>query len=104
MSSIDILKEILKHNLPKLHATDNEENPLVRAKLFLANFSWVWYAIEFDSKNTCYGYVVGNDDELGYFTLSELYTVQDKVGTPIEIDIFFDPIRLHELQRRLKRS
>ena len=66
-----LTKEVLE-KLPPLYSQEEVKDPMVIVKFFYPDFSWTWYAIEFDGKDLFYGYVVGDFPELGYFTLSEL--------------------------------
>lgn len=91
-----LTKEVLDQ-LPPLYSQEEVEDPMVIAKFFYPDFSWTWYAIEYDGKDTFYGYVVGDYPELGYFTLSELLTNRGKLGLPIERDLYFKPCRLSEI-------
>ena len=94
--------EVLKQ-LPKLYSQENEPDPMVVCKFFFPDFSWTWYAIEFDGKDTFYGLVDGFEQELGYFTLSELLSTRGKLGLPIERDLYFRPVHLHEIMDIVKR-
>lgn len=93
-----LTKEILKQ-LPPLYSQENNSDPMVYVKFFYPDFSWTWYAIEFDGKDLFYGYVVGDYPELGYFTLSELLANRGKLGLPIERDLYFTPCRLSEVMK-----
>ena len=93
-----LTKEILKQ-LPPLYSQENEKDPLVICKFFYPDFSWTWYAIEFDGKNLFYGLVDGFEEELGYFSLSELMSNKGKLGLPVERDRFFTPCRLSEVRK-----
>ena len=94
-----LTKEIIK-KLPPLGATANESDPLVICKFFYPDFSWTWYAIEYDGKDIFFGYVAGFECELGCFSLSELLNNRGKLGLPIERDLYFRPIPLSEVQKR----
>ncbi len=94
-----LTKEVLKQ-LPPLYSQENEENPMVIAKFFYPDFSWTWYAIEYDGKDTFYGYVVGDYPELGYFSLSELTSNRGKLGLPVERDRYFKPCHLSEIMNK----
>jgi hypothetical protein len=84
--------------LPPLGATEEERDPLVRVKFFYPDFSWTWYAIEFDGDDLFFGRVDGFEKELGYFRLSELLANRGKLGLPIERDLYFEPTRLSALR------
>ena len=75
-----LLTEELRKNLPPLYASEQVEDPMVVCKFFYPDFHWRWYAIEFDGKDTFFGYVAGDFPELGYFTLSELEGNRDVIG------------------------
>ena len=66
--------------IPALYATENTElrDKLIYLHFFIGNCDW--YVAEFNGKDTFWGFVVLNGDllnaEWGYFTLSELQSVQ----------------------------
>jgi len=93
-----LTKEILA-KLPPLYSQENVADPMVICKFFYPDFSWTWYAIEFDGKDTFYGLVAGFEEELGYFSLSELLSNKGKLGLPVERDRFFTPRRLSEVKK-----
>jgi hypothetical protein len=89
-------KEVLS-SLPPLGTTEEEHDPVVRVKFFYPDFSWTWYAIEFDGNDLFYGLVDGFEKELGYFSLSELMQTRGKFGMEIERDFWFTPCRVSTL-------
>ena len=91
-----LTKELLEQ-LPPLYACENEKDPLVRAKFFYPDFSWTWYAIEYDGDDIFFGLVDGFEKELGYFSLKELTANRGKLGLPIERDLYFEPCPLSSL-------
>jgi len=52
-----LLTKELREQLPPLYACENDPDPLVRAKFFYPDFSWTWYAIEFDGEDIFFGLV-----------------------------------------------
>ena len=50
-----------------------------------------------------FGYVVGFEPELGYFSLTDLKTAKEGLrdfrALPIERDVWFEPKRLSEIRR-----
>lgn len=92
-----LTKELLK-NLPKLHETEGEKDPLVICKFFYPDFSWTWYAIEYDGIDLFYGYVAGDYPELGYFSLSELQKNRGKFGMSVERDLYFETTPLSNVR------
>ena len=97
MNRNDLLPSTLRSELPPLGATEAERDPLVRAKFFYPDFSWTWYAVEFDGDDLFFGLVDGFEKELGYFRLSELMENRGKLGMEIERDLYFTPQPLHTL-------
>jgi hypothetical protein len=93
-----LTKELLS-KLPALYSQENEEDPLVICKFFAVWTSWKWYGIEFDGKDSFFGYVAGDYPELGYFSLSELQNLKGPMGLSIERDMYFKPIRLSEIKK-----
>ena len=75
------------------------EDPLVICKFFTPDSNWSWFALEFDGEDLFFGWVVGFEQELGYFRLSELATARGPFGLPIERDIHFSPTRLSEVKK-----
>jgi hypothetical protein len=98
-----LLTKKLRKQLPPLYATENQKDPMVWVKYFYPDFSWTWWGIEFDGKDTFFGLVDGFEVELGYFTLSELQRNRGKLGLPIERDLYFSPCRLSDLRAKLGR-
>ena len=72
-----LLTKALREKLPKLYATEDQKDPLVICKFFTPDAGWSWYATEFDGTDTFFGYVDGHFPELGYFSLTELESVEE---------------------------
>ena len=73
---------------------------LARVKFFTPDSSWSWFASEFDGEDLFFGLVVGHENELGNFSLSELQSVRGPLGLPIERDFYFEPTTLGELIKK----
>lgn len=95
-----LLPDNLARSLPRLYATEHEEDPEARAKWFTPWSNWTWYAVEYDGEDRCFGLVAGHETELGYFLLSELASVRGPGGLTIERDEHFPPTRLSALLAR----
>ncbi len=68
-------------------------------KVFTSDGQWTWYAIKFDGKDLCFGYVVSLKAELGYFRLSELIRVHGAFGLPpVERDLYFTSCWLSQVK------
>ena len=88
-----LIPQTLLSDIPDLYETEGSSNPMCHVKLFTPDSSFTWYIIEFSKAdtNTCYGYVQGLDNELGYFTLEELESIHGPLGLAIERDMSFSP-------------
>lgn len=94
-----ITKEIAK-KIPKLYSQEHIKDPVVWAKLFTPWAQWTWYILEWDQKDRFFGWVVGHDKELGYFSLKELESVKGPFGLKIERDRYFTPTRLSKVKAK----
>ena len=86
-----LLTEEIKKQLPPIGAQDNNPDPIVYVKFFCPWNHWSWYAYEYDGKDIFFGYVKGDFDECGTFSLSELESVKGPMGLRIERDLYFTP-------------
>jgi len=98
-----LLTQEISQRLPLLGATAEHPDPVVQCKFFYPDFPWTWYAIEYDGADLFYGFVDGDEPELGYFRLSELVANRGKWGLPIERDRYFDPCLLSVLQAKVEQ-
>ena len=97
-----LTKEIAK-KLPKLGTTEKQGwDAVAQVKFFSIANSWRWFATEFDGEDTFFGYVQGFDNELGYFSLSELESVKWLGIQAIERDINWTPKTLGEIKKSLE--
>lgn len=101
----NLISEDLIVNIPDLHETERAINPICQLKLFTPDAQWTWYIIEFskEDKSTCYGYVQGFENELGYFSLIEIEEARGALGLKVEIDISFKPTALAIIKSKMKR-
>ena len=68
-----ILPDAIARELPRLYATEMEEDPIARVKFFTPDSSWTWYVTEYHpAERLCFGLVIGLDAERGYFSLDVL--------------------------------
>lgn len=106
-----LTKEIVRR-LPALYTQENEKDPMVYCKFFDPTGSWTWYATEGEETDNndflFFGFVIGFDAELGYFTLSQLETAKQGLtglrALPIERDLYFTPCRLSEVKAQHSRE
>lgn len=87
--------------IPDLYSQEDEKDPLCHIRLVTPDSNWSWYIIELsqEDKTTCFGYVKGLENELGYFSLAELEDVKGPLGLAVESDISFTPTLLSEVKR-----
>ena len=94
-----LMTAAIKKSLPALYSNENTPDPIVRVKFFDPCGSWTWYATEFDGEDTFFGLVDGFEEELGYFSLSELESIRGPFGLGIERDLHFEPKPLSQCRR-----
>jgi hypothetical protein len=89
---MELLTNDLRQVLPPLYAQENVKDPLVFIKFFTPDSNWTWYVTEGseeDGEFRFFGYVIGFENEWGYFLLSELQGARGPLGLPIERDLYF---------------
>ena len=93
-----IPKEILE-SIPDLYSSTETKDPLCIVKLFTPDANWTWYIIEHSKEDgvTCYGYVQGLENELGYFSLEEIASVRGAMNLAVERDLSFKSTKLSEI-------
>ena len=86
-----LLTAELRKKLPPLGSQANNLDPTIIVKFFCPWNQWTWFAYEFDGTDIFFGYVKGDFDEYGTFSLAELESVVGPLGLGIERDIHFRP-------------
>lgn len=94
-----LMTKTLAKKMPKLYGTEYMplEDKVAVAKFFHPASDWTWYAIEYDGNDLCWGLVSGNEEEFGYFSISELESIHGPFELSVERDIYFRPVRIAEL-------
>lgn len=84
--------------IPPLYSQEERgEDAIAHLKLFTPWTSWTWYASEYDPvERLCFGVVIGQERELGYFSLAELEAIRGPGGLRIERDLYWTPKPLKE--------
>lgn len=105
-----MLTKANREALPPLYSQDGKgDESMAVVKFFTPWTNWTWYATEgepiLDDDGQeidfrFFGYVVGLDNELGYFVLSELTSVNGPMGLKIERDRYFNPTSLKEIKEK----
>ncbi len=89
-----LLTQELRRRLPPLYSQENTKDPTVHCKFFTPDSSWTWLATEGSEDEgdfRFFGYVIGLEEEWGYFVLSELESARGPLGLPIERELYFKP-------------
>jgi len=96
-----LIPQTLLSDIPDLYETEGQLNPLCYVKLFTPDSNWNWYIIELSKVDikTCYGYVIGLENELGYFSLEELESLHGPLGLTIERDLSFVPTPFSQIKK-----
>ena len=85
--------------IPNLYETEELDDPVCHIKLFTPDSSFTWYIIESSiDEDICYGYVVGLESELGYFSLKEIESIRGTLGLGVERDLSFKPTPLSTIK------
>ena len=98
----ELIPIALRDTIPNLYESEEQKDPLCHIKLFTPDANWTWYVIEFSKANRdiCYGYVQGLENELGYFSLSELRSIKGSLGLKVERDLLFEPTVLSKIRKK----
>jgi len=94
-----LVTQEIRKKLPPLYTQEKKGNEAIaHVKFFCPWNQWTWYATEFDGEDTFFGLVVGQETELGYFSLSELQSVKGPFGLGIERDLHWTPKTLAQIK------
>jgi len=96
-----LIPQTLLSDIPALYETEGVSNPLCYVKLLTPDSNWTWFIMEIskDDNQTCFGYVVGLDSELGFFSLAEIESAHGPLGLAVERDIWFEPTPFSQIKR-----
>jgi len=94
-----VTKEVAK-KLPAMRSQEKTKDPLIKVKFFCPWNQWTWYPYEYEPKDKLFfGYVKGIENEIGYFSLEELESVNGPMGLKIERDLYFQPKLLSKIKK-----
>ena len=99
---MQLLTPELRAQLPRLYTQETEKDPIVHLKFFTPDSRWTWYATEGEEEDgdvRFFGFVIGFENEWGYFMLSELESARGPLGLSIERDLHFAPQPFSEIKR-----
>ena len=99
-SPMMLLTKEIRAKLPPLYSQEKVKDPMVWVKFFTPDSNWTWYATEYSPEEQIFfGWVVGFEKELGYFSLKELESARGPLGLAIERDKWFKPMPLSEVKK-----
>jgi len=105
---MDLLPEELRKALPPLYSQESSSSPVAFAKLFTPDAGWTWLITEGSEEEggdwLLFGYVIGLEEEWGYFSLSEIADIRGPLRLPVERDLWFHPGPIDEVLRRVRPS
>ena len=93
-----LMTKALAKALPPLRSQDGKgDEAIVYASYFSIFSQWRWGVLEYDpATGEAFGLVIGQETELGYFSVPELQDVTQRGCPAIERDRYFDPCTLGE--------
>jgi len=98
-----LLTTTLRAQLPALYAQEKVQDKIVYVKYFTPWTNWTWYAIEGSIEGDdflFFGYVMGQAEEWGYFSLNEMQAIRGPGGLTIERDLHFQPTPFSHLKTK----
>ncbi len=102
-----LLSAELRANLPRLYSQESNKDPMVHIKFFCPWSNWTWFATEGsedEGEFLFFGYVIGFEEEWGYFALSEMEEIRGPGGLTIERDLYFKPGPFSEVIAKFRRE
>lgn len=98
-----LTKEILEM-VPNLCGQDGKGyDAIAYAKFFDPCSNWTWFMTELDpDTKEAFGLVFGHEMELGYFSITELESVKNRMGLGIERDLSFKPMKLKDARELMR--
>lgn len=101
---MELLTPELKATLPKRYSQEANKDPIVHIKFFFPAGNWTWFVTEGEQDGDdfiFFGFVIGHEEEWGYFSLSELSSINVR-GVTVERDLYFDPAPIKEVLRQFR--
>ncbi len=94
----EFFPEWLKFNLPDLYEQEEQEEKMAWCKFFNPCGAATWWVMEYDRRDTFFGYADMGCPEYGYISLSELRDIKVMGGImSIERDRMFHPTPMSEI-------
>jgi hypothetical protein len=103
---MQLLTPELRAELPKVYSQDGNKDPKVYAKFFFPAGRWTWFVTEGEPAGDDYrffGFVIGDFEEWGYFSLTELQSLNVH-GLTVERDLYFKQGTMSEVLDRFRKE
>ncbi len=103
---MQLLTPALRAELPKLYAQEGNKDPKVYAKFFFPAGRWTWFVTEGQQEGEdfiFFGYVIGDFEEWGNFSLTELESTTVH-GLTVERDLYFKQGTMSEVLDRFRKE
>ena len=93
VQAYDYVPDRIRSRIPKLYCMDGKPHDqiIVWLKFFTPDSSWSWFAWEYDGEDVFFGLVIGQEMEVGYWSLAEMRETTGPMGLRIERDIWWQP-------------
>ena len=87
MDNQELLPEDLRKIIPPLYSQEHDKDPMIFVVFLTLAAEYIWLVSEFDGENCFFGYVLGAEEEWGYFLLTELESLDIRIPfTTITVD------------------
>jgi hypothetical protein len=103
---MQLLTPELRAELPKLYSQESNKEPTVHAKFFFPAGRWTWFVTEGEPDGDdfrFFGFVIGDFEEWGYFSLNELQSLNIH-GLTVERDLYFKTGTMDEVLARFRKE
>jgi hypothetical protein len=105
---MQLLPDEIRRVLPRLYGQEQVETneKMIYAKFFFPAGNWTWFAIEGEIEGddfVFFGFVIGDFDEWGYFTLNELESINVH-GLTVERDLYFKPGKFGDVMAQFRKE
>jgi hypothetical protein len=105
---MQLLPDELRQQIPKLYSQEKvtTQEKTVYAKFFFPAADWTWFVTEGEKEDgdfVFFGFVVGFEEEWGYFTLNELQNINIQLLT-VERDLHFKPGKFSDVIKQFREK
>ena len=105
---MQLLTAELRAQIPPLYSQEDVKlgEKIVHAKFFFPAGNWTWFVTEGEDDDgdfRMFGYVIGLENEWGYFSLNELHSLSVH-GLTVERDQYFQPGKFKDIIRVFQKE